>query len=262
MSAEVSKYREYPPPARLADRFVCFWTQTVGLTALSHNVIPDGCADIVWIGSAPPIIAGPATLRVVVNLPPGVTLYGLRFTPGWASPTLGCSVAEIQNLSVALSALDTRLAPVLPILNDLFYGNKDERTKIMAAAQILHRFLGDAASLDPVVQFSVSWIMRDASRPLSDLPSRTGYCERQLRRRFIAEVGYGPKTFQRVMRLQRLLSIEDSWNAQHATALGYADQAHMSRDVQALTGEKMSMLRPGSTLEMSEIFKTQRRYDV
>jgi transcriptional regulator GlxA family with amidase domain len=88
---------------------------------------------------------------------------------------------------------------------------------------------------------------------------------RRLRRRFAAAVGYGPKTFQRVLRLQRALRLAGG-NARPraslslamiAVAAGYADQAHMSRELRALTGRSPGALLPGcmSTLELSDLFK-------
>ncbi len=66
--------------------------------------------------------------------------------------------------------------------------------------------------------------------------------ERQLLRWFRAAVGYGPKTLDRVLRFQRFLSRapviargEDSL-AGLAAELGYADQAHLSRESVALSG--------------------------
>ena len=43
-----------------------------------------------------------------------------------------------------------------------------------------------------------------------------------------------------------------------AAAAGYADQAHMARELRALTGQTAAALLPAaaSTLELSELFKT------
>jgi AraC-like DNA-binding protein len=57
----------------------------------------------------------------------------------------------------------------------------------------------------------------------------------------LEEVGLGPKLVQRIGRLQRFLALAESqghpyrlaWLAQ---AAGYADQAHLNREVRALAG--------------------------
>jgi transcriptional regulator GlxA family with amidase domain len=60
--------------------------------------------------------------------------------------------------------------------------------------------------------------------------------ERQLNRRMLTAVGYGPKLFARVARLRRLVELPVDWLAARALAAGYANQAHMSDEVRRLTG--------------------------
>jgi AraC-like DNA-binding protein len=66
-----------------------------------------------------------------------------------------------------------------------------------------------------------------------------------------------------VLRLQRLLTLAGrgpEWPALAALAAeaGYADQAHMTRELRELAGRVPSALlrNPRSTLEMSDFFKT------
>jgi AraC-like DNA-binding protein len=63
----------------------------------------------------------------------------------------------------------------------------------------------------------------------------------QLRRRFLAEVGMGPKALQRTLRFQGYLALAQA--ATHASRVadlaaeaGYADHAHQSRECLRLTG--------------------------
>jgi len=73
-----------------------------------------------------------------------------------------------------------------------------------------------------------------------DIAHEVGLSERQLFRRCVEEVGYGPKHLARVLRLQRLFGLArrspDAGLAALAAAAGYADQAHMSRECRSLTG--------------------------
>lgn len=73
------------------------------------------------------------------------------------------------------------------------------------------------------------------------LASRAGLSARSLRRRFAADLGVSPKQWLRLHRLDRLLRDRDLRTtdealAQLAQAHGFADQAHMTREVVALTG--------------------------
>jgi AraC-like DNA-binding protein len=66
-----------------------------------------------------------------------------------------------------------------------------------------------------------------------------GLSSRQLRRLLLAEVGLGPKTLQRVARLQYFLALADldgAGLAALAARAGYADQSHLTREVRDLSG--------------------------
>jgi len=68
--------------------------------------------------------------------------------------------------------------------------------------------------------------------------------ERQLHRRSLAAFGYGAKTLGRIRRLQRALAVPVSaTGAAAAAAAGYADQAHLARDVRELAGVPFTALR-------------------
>ena len=77
---------------------------------------------------------------------------------------------------------------------------------------------------------------------VDELADALGISERQLRRRFHQAVGYGPKTLDRILRFRRLVSQAQAVTdgevdlARLAADLGYADQAHMTRDSVRLTG--------------------------
>ena len=83
---------------------------------------------------------------------------------------------------------------------------------------------------------------------------------RQLQRRLLAASGYTPKALHRVLRLQRLLALAGragpSSLAMLALRAGYADQAHMTRDVRDLAGATPAALltRSGSALDMAGLF--------
>ncbi|MGA8112038.1 MAG: helix-turn-helix domain-containing protein, partial [Actinocatenispora sp.] len=75
----------------------------------------------------------------------------------------------------------------------------------------------------------------------------TGFSERQLRRRCHAGFGYGAKTLARIYRLQRALAAARAGTSFGTVAAdaGFADQAHLARDVKALTGVPLGqLLRP------------------
>lgn len=70
------------------------------------------------------------------------------------------------------------------------------------------------------------------------MADRLGLSTRQLHRRCLSSFGYGPRRLTRVLRLSRLCDERGSSVplAQLAHATGYADQAHLSREVRELAG--------------------------
>lgn len=93
----------------------------------------------------------------------------------------------------------------------------------------------------PPVLESLSLLREDPCRPLDRLPRRLGMPSRTLRRQIAGATGLGPKSLQRVFRFQAMrLRLEGGAEVQSlavlAADLGFADQAHMSRECRAMTG--------------------------
>jgi AraC-like DNA-binding protein len=128
----------------------------------------------------------------------------------------------------------------------------------------LHKY-ANAQHADSQIQFAVKQLASPRSGPgaVGALEREIGWSTRRLHRRFLSAVGYAPKTFQRIMRLQRLLwlasnPVERTRLADLAATAGYADQAHMCREVRELSGTTPQILleRPGSTVALSDLFNT------
>jgi AraC-like DNA-binding protein len=86
---------------------------------------------------------------------------------------------------------------------------------------------------------------------VASLSERLGTSERQLLRRFHAAVGYGPKVLDRVLRFRRFVSAAsgDEDLARLAAELGYADQAHLTREcvrLSGLTPARLAAAGPGA----------------
>jgi AraC-like DNA-binding protein len=75
---------------------------------------------------------------------------------------------------------------------------------------------------------------------LDRLAAHMGMSERTLRRLCLDAFGYGFKTLNRVLRFQRFMGLgTQSFKgslAEVAARAGYADQAHMTREVQRMSG--------------------------
>jgi len=86
----------------------------------------------------------------------------------------------------------------------------------------------------------------DPRQRVDRLASDLGLSERQLRRRCLASVGYGPKTLQRVLRLRRFIRTGETELARAALDAGFSDQAHLARECRRLTGLPPTALRARS----------------
>jgi AraC-like DNA-binding protein len=232
----MSDYRELAPPAPLAEWVACGWLST----RANAQVLPDGCADIVWTGERL-IVAGPATRMKVSTDAPDAPKVGVRFRVGAAGAALGLSAGELRNC-------DPLAADVVPGGAELAArcaeAETPERALVELTTAVAAR-LRDAAPVDPLVRAAALAVARAGSR-VRDVAREVGLSERQLRRRFEDSVGYGPKTLARVLRLQRFLHLAErstgdglAWLAADA---GYADQAHLARDCAALAGAPQSAL--------------------
>jgi AraC-like DNA-binding protein len=258
----LSEYREFLPPAPLADRFLCFWTQTITgpQGAYEQRVLPDACIDIVLINEEPPTLVGPWTVPFQPRLAVGSAITGARLHPGRASCLLGMPASELLNQTIPITAIKDAMQN---IRFDQVMEQPNAAARRVMLGQVLLASMGHSAPFDQGVLAGIEWLSRRPHGRIEQLSRWIGISERQLHRRFSAAVGYGPKMFQSVLRFQRLLKIaRESGVEQHladlAARAGYADQAHMTRDVHRLANIRPTLLLRSaeSTLQMSDLFKS------
>jgi AraC-like DNA-binding protein len=235
-----SRYRELPPDPDLAGHLRCVWTSVIERSPATAHVLPDACIDILWFGERL-IVAGPDTGARLVPMPPGTSIAAVRFRPGAAPALLGVPATEILDETVPLATLWGAAADRLA--ERLAGGPAGARERVAVLQAELRRRLPEAAPVDPLTAGVVAGL-RDSS--VAGLADEIGLSERQLHRRCRAAFGYGPKTLDRVLRLQRFLALGRSAGrrassppaglAALAADAGYADQAHLTHDCRRLTG--------------------------
>jgi AraC-like DNA-binding protein len=231
-------YQEFRPDQRLRPFVECGWLRS-GSATPSIRVMPDGCADVFVTAAGDVMIAGPA--NTFYDLPAGDqdVLAGLRLRPGAAAAVIGCPASEFRNMRVPLDSAfgvaGSRMAESL-----LGATTPGQRMSLLAGL-VADYFAGADPVVDRPVVRAVAVLRAQPDRPVSALAAEIGLSERQLRRRFEAAVGYGPKRLGRVFRFQHLLDLihashgRAGWS-QLAIAAGYADQSHMINECLALTG--------------------------
>jgi AraC-like DNA-binding protein/uncharacterized Zn ribbon protein len=194
----------------------CVWEQQVG-TETTQRVIPDAHADLLTYGDGRVEVTGLHDRVALPHLPAGTHVRGVRLRPQAVAVAFRIDASSLVNRTVALEDL---------------LGSRSARQ------------LADSRRVD-------SWITsllpsRRTTQALRLLSSHTveqtaARCEvssRQLHRSLVLETGLSPKKLQRVLRMQAFLAAAEAGQglAAAATAAGYFDQPHLSRDLQALAG--------------------------
>jgi AraC-like DNA-binding protein len=221
----MDRYSEAAPPPALRGVVRALW-RIDRVTDGEHVILPDAATDIV-IRDGEAIAAGVDTAPSTVPAHAGSTILGIRLRPGAVPDVLGVAADELKNLRVPLA--------------DLW--GADGRALAEDPLGVLIRRLRGAGPADAAAATAAGLIERGT--PLRRAADAVELSERQLRRRFTIAVGYGPKTFARIVRFQRALARIRSGDelAAAAAATGYADQAHMTREVGEFTGRTPTGLR-------------------
>jgi AraC-like DNA-binding protein len=223
-------YREHAPSDALSPWLACAWERR-GDGGAPVRVLPDGCIDIIWSEGSGTHVVGTHTTAFLVSLPPGTRVAGVRMRPGAGAALLGIDAAALRDARIALSDVWADDAHVL-----------EERVQAAAdpVAALLAELRARAPRLtppDPLVRAAVTRLQDPCAR-VEALAGELAVSARQLRRRFDASVGYGPKRLARVLRLERALLAARAGEelALAAAVAGYADQAHFGHECRTLAG--------------------------
>jgi AraC-like DNA-binding protein len=232
LGSSMQTYRERLPVPALADVLSCVWVQRVSPAgpAFEHRTVPNGAIEIVCIPGTDTVrVVGPRTVSAVDRLDPGSIVVGARFRPGVPAPVVG---ATAQELVAREAELETLWGP-------------DPAARIAAAGTptAIERELVDrlavAPDRDALVAATLSGLQPWHQRDINHLARALYISPRQFRRRCIAAFGFGPKTFQRILRFQGFLALAQRDRlgvGRLAAEAGYFDQAHLSRACLDFTG--------------------------
>lgn len=239
LAGSVGQYRESAPGPLLQAHFRRAWTQEMPADFAGQiAVVPDGCVDLEWRDGRL-VVAGPDVTAALPSLRPGATVVGMRFQPGAAARWLGVPMSEIVGLEVDLAEFWGRRA------HDLS-GRLSETPTMEAQAELLQSTLLDmAAEIEPATReaatiFNLAAQATGEEGTIPLLRNELEISERTLRRRSHDYFGYGPKMLARILRFQNFMSLAraDPHDALSGLAYeaGYADQPHLSREIQDLCG--------------------------
>jgi AraC-like DNA-binding protein len=206
---------------------VVLWERSVVPSAARSRILPDGCLDLIWDGREL-VIAGPDPAARWHEAPAGTSYTALRFHQGTGPAALGIPASELAGHA-------PRLADVWPAAAAR---ELSERVEADPGGALISWVAGAVTGdrVDPIGVPVHALARRGA--PVSQMADRLGLSARQLQRRCQAVFGYGPRRLGRILRMTWALDQARAGLplAEVAASCGYADQAHLSRELLALGG--------------------------
>jgi AraC-like DNA-binding protein len=192
--------------------------------------------DLIWRDGTI-TIAGPDTRAHVFARDEWSTALGLRFAPGFGPRVIGVPAHELVDSRVSL---------------DDMWSSRDARHVVERLASsddpgtVLEDIALEHASTDDPAALLVEHIARRARHgdAVMTIAASAGLSTRHLQRRCADAFGYGAKTLVRILRMTRAVEMVRAGTrfADTAAVAGYADQAHLSRDVKDLAGMTLGQL--------------------
>ena len=271
------RYSEFHPLPSLSKYVECFWLlegANSRATAPPERLLPDGCVELILNFGAqfqehketglgelqpPRIVVGQMTHPVLVSSTGPVFLIGVRFLPGGSHPFFHIPPDELTNQIVSLSDIATALDREF---SESVVDIPQPGAKISIIQSILIKRLNARPDKGLSLQPAISRIVRSAGQTSIDtLSNDLGITGRQLERRFLNEVGLGPKLLCRIFRFQqvfRAVERSDSNWAAIAADCGYYDQAHLIRDFRQFAGQTPAVLFEHFT-PFTEFFTRKQR---
>jgi AraC-like DNA-binding protein len=223
------------PRPSLARHVASVWIQR---SDRGDPLLPDAAVELVWSGRGL-FVRGADTRAHCVGVFPERTFVALRFRPGAAANVLGLAGRQLADARVGISALWGR-AEMERLESQLAAATPAEAAALLEDA--VERRVHDEP--DPAIEAVVRLLGERRCR-VRTLADRIGMSERQLLRRCVASLGYGPKTLERILRFQRFLAVarrHDLGLARLAAEAGYADQPHLTRECIRLGGSTPAAL--------------------
>ncbi len=236
-------YVERAPRAELDGVVRTVWIQRTGETAYVQRHLPTGGVEIHFPIGGRPQFLGPLTGPDIELIPPRTTLVGVRFHPGTAPP-MPTVLDDLVDQRLRLE--DLWGAPANRLGDEIADASDPDEVLDLVQSRLLWRFRA-AGGVDPLVREAANRLMPWHPLEITTLATHLAISASQLRRRCRHTVGMGPKTLQRTLRLQGFLALAQAGAAPSgrrdtdgvaglAADVGYADQAHLSRECLRLTG--------------------------
>lgn len=222
------------------------------------RVLPDGCIDIIFNLGDPlrhrdhdsfaensyrQYVVGAMRKPMLVGMKGQIHLIAIRFKPGGAFPFLRLPAHELSDRSVQLDDvwkdMDATLAEQLIELPTL-------PQRIAFIDNVMQERLATMNSPDRLLNNAIATIEQGKGQiSIEQLGNSLDISPRHLERKFREQVGFSPKIFSRIMRVQYAIELlqkqtKPDWGDIVFMA-GFYDQAHFIREFKGFSG-----LTPGA----------------
>ena len=237
-------YRQMRPIEPFRSRVDVYWINRPGDGA-GVCVLPDGCIDLVFRGGADGgrLFASALIERPLPTTTTSAWFVGVRFRPAMARAMLDLDPIECRDRDLPAPLIDAGLGALEQRL--MACASADEAFAILQHAVDARLAQREGAGAPPRVQEAVALLARDGE--VHRVARAIGISERSLHRELVRWSGLAPKPLARILRMQRCLAALRAGRMPLATlalSLGYADQAHMTRELKTLAGVTPREIRP------------------
>lgn len=240
-----------------------------------ERILPDGCVELILNFGARfsqhdqdqltlqprSFLVGQMTGPILISPTGPVQLLGIRFHPGGTLPFLRLPLHEITDEVVDLGGLSSRLERELlsatsqsPLLAE----------KVTAVEAFLTNQLLNTKENSWLMTLAARIVETNGLVVVDQLASDAGISSRQLERRFLREVGLGPKLLGRIIRFQHVFRAVEQCNsawAEIAIDCGYYDQAHLIRDFNQFARQTPGVLFSNQSAFTEWFTRKSRRSD-
>ena len=272
MSTRICEFR---PGGALEDSVDAFWIHADDRMGRRHadtapepspgtrvaRILPDGCFDLIFrwrrcpsdghLAAAQLFVAGARLRAHTVAIEPGTRFAAVRLRPAMSRLLIDADPTALVGCSTPAGALGSDLAA----LNERLCATAE--TNPAAVLALLRSYTGRVAAIngigrppDRVREALALLSASDQPMRIEAVAAAIGITPRSLHRDIVAWTGLAPKTLGRILRLQAAVKLAarepDASLAGTAQAVGYADQAHMTRDFRDLAGESPARLLRGA----------------
>ncbi|WP_143305627.1 helix-turn-helix domain-containing protein [Chitinophaga vietnamensis] len=241
------QHEEFAPPEALQDAIRCFWynREDFGAASVSFEVVPDGYAEIIFYfgemtrGAAlqplpSPFIMGLLNQPVVFHATGLLEIIGVRCYPWTVFDLLGLPATKD-----GLQIFEHPVSRLQSVLNTYMREGKIAAALAQVKAYFLDARMHIAAD---TMLFKAGAAMRKANgaMPVSQVAAAAHTTVRTLERKFKQSSGHTVKDVSGLIRFEQvrnqLWHHPDTNIAGLAQELGYADQAHLSKEFKRYSG--------------------------